>query len=78
MGGPPGERAVVVVRERYRAIGLKHAWTVDELRAGHIAWRVAHYSEKDRRLADADPTRAFFPARERRSDHGEESIDAAR
>jgi hypothetical protein len=37
MGGPPGERAVVMVRERYGAIGLKHAWTVDELRPGHIA-----------------------------------------
>jgi len=66
MGGSPGERAIVMVGEGHGAIGLNHAWTVEELKAGHIAWRVAHFSEEDRRLADADPTLAYFPAKGRK------------
>jgi hypothetical protein len=32
----PGERAIVMVREGYGAIGLKDAWTLEELKRGHI------------------------------------------
>ncbi|MGA2177917.1 MAG: hypothetical protein ABSH38_23460 [Verrucomicrobiota bacterium] len=34
----PGERATIVVREGVGAIGLKHSWTEDEIRRGHVAW----------------------------------------
>lgn len=59
----PGERAIVMVREGYGAIGLKHAWTPEELKRGHIAWRYGKFLWEEIRMADRDPTRAFFPAR---------------
>jgi hypothetical protein len=61
--GPPNERAVVMVREGHGAIGLKHAWTLEELKRGHINWRFGRFSMEEMKLADADSTRASFPAR---------------
>jgi hypothetical protein len=67
--GPPSERAVVMVCEGYGVIGLKHAWTPEELKAGHIPWRFGRFFQEEIRLADADPMRAFFPARAVPSDN---------
>jgi hypothetical protein len=66
--GAPNERAIVMVREGHGAIGLKDAWTEHDVIAGRFHWRIAHYSEEERRLADADPMRASFPARAVRSE----------
>jgi hypothetical protein len=63
--GAPNERAIVMVREGHGAIGLKDAWTEEDVRAGRFHWRIAHYSEEERQLADADPMRTSFPARVR-------------
>jgi len=60
--GVPGERAVVLVREGYGAIGLKHAWTLEELQRGHINWHFGRFSMEEMKLIDADPMRALFPA----------------
>jgi hypothetical protein len=60
--GPPGERAVVMVREGYGAIGLKHAWTLEELQRGHINWHFGRFSMEEMKLIDADPLRTLFPA----------------
>jgi hypothetical protein len=65
----PNEHAVVMVREGHGAIGLKHAWTLEEIQAGHVPWRIARYSQEEMRLADADQTRALFPARAVPSDN---------
>ncbi len=59
----PDERAVVMVREGEGAIGLKHAYTADEVRAGAIAWHVARLSEDEAKALRADPTLAMFQAR---------------
>jgi len=61
--GPPNERAVVMVRQGHGAIGLKHAWTLEELKRGHINWRFGRFSMEEMKLADADSMRASFPAR---------------
>lgn len=59
----PGERAVVMVREGYGAIGLKDAWTLEELKRGHIPWRYGKFFREEIGMTGKDPTRAFFPAR---------------
>jgi hypothetical protein len=61
--GPPNERAVVMVREGHGAIGLKHAWTLEELKRGHINWHFGRFSMEEMKLIGADPIRASFPAR---------------
>jgi hypothetical protein len=60
--GPPNERAIVMVREGHGAIGLKDAWTPEDLNRGHIPWRYGRFSPEEMKQAGADPTRAFFPA----------------
>jgi hypothetical protein len=73
--GAPGERAVVMVREGYGAIGPKHAWTLEELQRGHINWHFGRFSTEEAKLISADPMRALFPDKERHSDQGEQSGD---
>ncbi|HET9377804.1 MAG TPA: hypothetical protein VFO40_22725 [Chthoniobacterales bacterium] len=58
----PGERAVVMLREGYGVIGLKDAWTLEELQRGHINWHFGRFSMEEMKLIDADPLRALFPA----------------
>ena len=41
--GAPNERAIVMVREGHGAIGLKDAWTEQDVKAGRFHWRIAHY-----------------------------------
>jgi hypothetical protein len=60
--GPPNERAVVMVREGHGAIGLKHAWTLEELKRGHINRRFGRFSMEETKLIGADSMRASFPA----------------
>ena len=52
-----------MVREGHGAIGLKDAWTAEEIAQGRIPWRTARYSYEEMRLANVDPTRALFPPR---------------
>jgi hypothetical protein len=51
--GSPNERSIVMVRDGHGAIGLKDAWTEDDIRAGRFDWRIAHYSKEEKRLADS-------------------------
>lgn len=60
--GPPNERGVVMVRDDYGAIGLKAAWTREELARGHIQWRMSRTTPEEEAMMRVDPTRAHFQA----------------
>jgi hypothetical protein len=60
----PEERAVVIVREGYGVVGLKDAWTPEQLRRGKISHRIGHFTANEVRLLEADPTRSTLPASE--------------
>jgi len=51
-----------MVREGHGLIGLKDAWTTDEIRQGQIPFCVGRFIFEESRMHDADPTRALFPA----------------
>lgn len=60
----PNEMAVVMVREGHGAIGLKHAYTAEQVAEGAIAWHVARLYPDEAEAIRADPIIAKFPARE--------------
>lgn len=57
----PEERAVVIVREGYGAIGVKDAWTPAQRARGKIHFRVGRFTPTEIRLLDGDPTLALLP-----------------
>ena len=59
----PGESAMVLVREGHGAIGVKHAYTAEEVAAGAIAWHLARVYPDEAAAIQADPTLAKLPAR---------------
>jgi len=61
--GDPDEKAVVIVRERYGATGLKDAWTEEDLRRGHIPFRIGRFTQEESRIMDADRMLALLPRR---------------
>jgi hypothetical protein len=60
--GASEERAAVIVREGYGAVGLKDAWTAEQIRAGKIPHRIGRFSPEEWALLDSDPTLALLPA----------------
>jgi len=65
--GDPHEDAIVIVREGYGAIGLKDAWTEQELGQGRIPYRLGRFSLEEMKVLDADRTLALLTAREKTS-----------
>ena len=59
----PNERAVVMVREGHGVIGIKDAWTREQIQGGRIPWRLVRFFPDEARLIEEDPMRALFPAR---------------
>jgi hypothetical protein len=59
----PEERAIVMVREGHGVIGVKDAWTQEQLQHGKIPFRLVRFFRDEARLMEADPMRALFPAR---------------
>ena len=59
----PDERAIVMVREGHGVIGVKDAWTREQLQHGKISFRLVRYFHDEARLLEEDPMRALFPAR---------------
>jgi len=57
----PGVRAWVMVREGYGAVGIKDAWSPEEIRRGQIPFHIARLSAEESRMATADPGRVLFP-----------------
>lgn len=60
----PGEEAVVIVRSGYGVVGMKDAWSLEQLKQGHIAHRIGRFSQDELKLLSEDPTLALLPARE--------------
>lgn len=59
----PLEKAVVIVREGYGAIGLKDGWTEKELREGRIPYRLGRFTREETKMLDANPMLALLPSR---------------
>ena len=59
----PEERAVVIVREGYGATGLKDAWTLQQIAAGRITFRIGRFSPEEVGLLDRNRTLALLPRR---------------
>jgi hypothetical protein len=59
----PDERAIVMVRERHGVIGIKDAWTREQIRARMVPWRLVRFFPDEARLLEEDPARALFPPR---------------
>lgn len=59
----PDEKAMVMVREGYGVIGVKDAWTAEELAAGRIPWLVGHFLQEESALLHKDRMTAFFPTK---------------
>jgi len=57
----PGERAMVIVREGYGAVGLKDAWTEEELGRGCIPYRLGRFTCEEMEMLDANRTLALLP-----------------
>lgn len=66
--GDPSLRWIVIVREGYGAVGVKDAWSPDDLRAGRIPLRVGRFSEAEKRLLDRDHSVALLPVPSKGSD----------
>jgi len=61
--GDPDERATVIVRGSYGAIGVKDAWTMEELRRGKIPFAIGRFYPDEIEALERDPLRAILPAR---------------
>lgn len=62
----PDERATVMVKDGHGVVGLKDSWTREELAAGRTPWLMARLTPEDARLLREDPTRARFPAEQKK------------
>jgi len=60
----PDERATVMVREGHGVIGVKDAWTREQIERGKIPFRLVRFFPDEARLMEEDPMRALFPARQ--------------
>lgn len=64
-GFSPGpQNARVVVRRGFGVVGLKHAWTRDQLAAGAIPWLVGRFQPGEAEQLHADPELALLPQRQ--------------
>ena len=50
-----------MVREGRGLIGLKDAWTIQDIQRGQIPFCIGRFTLEESRMHDADPTRALFP-----------------
>lgn len=59
----PTESAVVIVRRGYGATGLKDSWSPDQLRKGHIPYRLGRFTREEMKMLDANKGLALLPPR---------------
>lgn len=60
-GGHPNEKAVTIIRKGHGLVGLKDNWTREELRRGHIPFRVGCFYRYEIKILDEDPLLAILP-----------------
>lgn len=58
----PNEKATLVIREGTGVIGLRAAWTQEQIKRGHIAWFFGIVSKEEGKQLSADPMLNFFHA----------------
>jgi hypothetical protein len=59
----PGEEAVVIIRQGHGAVGLKDAYSRDELARGAVPFRLGIFNDAERSLLEANPELAILPER---------------
>ncbi len=60
----PGEKAVVIIRDGHGAVGIKSAWSKEEIERGHIHWRIGRFNREELHLLNRNPTLAMLPRRD--------------
>jgi hypothetical protein len=55
------EKAMVIVREGHGAVGLKDAWSKEELSQGRINWCIGRFTKAESDLLRNNPTLALLP-----------------
>lgn len=58
------EKARVIVRKGYGAIGIKDNWTLRDLAMGKIPYRIGNFYPDEKKALDSDPLLATLPERE--------------
>ena len=56
------EKVVVIVREGYGAIGIKHNWSLTELKNGAIPYWLGRFYPEESKLLNENPLLAKFPS----------------
>lgn len=59
----PDEKAVIIVREGYGAVGIKHNWSQEQLSKGKIPFRIGRFYPEEIQLMEHDPTMCLLPSR---------------
>ncbi len=59
----PGEQAIVIVRRGHGAVGVKDAYSRDQLAQGAIPFRLGVFTNAEQALLEADPELAVLPER---------------
>lgn len=58
-----GEKALVMVREGYGAIGIKDNWTFEDIKRGMIPYHIGNFYPEESKLMEDNPMTALFPKR---------------
>lgn len=58
------EKAAVIVRKGYGAIGIKDNWTIDELASGKIPYRIGRFYPEEVAALDSNPILKMLPKRD--------------
>lgn len=57
----PKEKTITIIREGYGLVGLKDNWTEDELKRGHIPFRVGRFHRYEMKMLDSDRLLTIIP-----------------
>lgn len=60
-GGHPDEKSITIIRKNYGLAGLKDNWTIEQLRKGHIPFRIGNFHSYEIKLLDKDPLLTTLP-----------------
>jgi len=61
-GGHPNEEAVTIIRKGHGLAGIKDNWTREELKRGHIPFRIGRFSRYETKLLKENRLLATLPA----------------
>lgn len=58
------EKALVIVRKGYGAVGIKHNWTMRDLAMGKIPYRIGNFYPEEQTALDSNPLLSMLPVRD--------------